>query len=763
MNLKFPVIFCLALLSFQLNSAILCPPDKYLTCHDDIHYLPLVGMPTVLGGSGQLRYFDQSPNNACNVGHITRTWYLDYNGNQSFDTGEHACVQNIYVSYTPGTVTIDWPADIVLDCKESIPNTNPTWVSGPCDIIGVSKYDQIFGTDTKSCYKILRYFTVINWCTHIPGTNIGKWTHTQVIKIDDPSRPVIKNCDLITLGTDVGCQANFALTNSATDISPCGQQKLLWTAEVDLWSDGSIEYTFAHNHPDTLFRLDTVGSGKPVKIKLPFPVIRGYHKVTWSVHDQCGNAAVCEQKVLVKDDKKPTPYLHEILSASFEGNDHPLKVPARIFNIGSFDNCTKSNQLRFSFSPNVNDTIRIVNCNNAGFQFYTIYVTDWDGNQEQVDAFMLVYDNGACSNTLRLAGKVTEADQLPLSDVQFVLKNTSNPAMDAMAYSDQHGQFNWENISLYRDMEIQPSFSLSQDHRLDIADLKMLQDYIFGKFRFSNLQYLAADLDDDKNIRIKDLEMLRDRILNPTKFSGKNWNFGAEMDTLTSVNDLKSVKNNISLSQTNGSLSFQAVYLGDISDANKKQTGNRAVIDIKERILDSRIEYTVSQPLKAEGLQLAMKLPAGMRNADLSSSHFTIPANAKYIDHEGIIRLVITKPFDLEAGDVLFTIDSEDISQTDETPQLYESSKMLSANYQTSRLRIDHKMMEDIDIYPNPSGNSFKVDGKVVRIIDIKNPEGRSIPFVNEQHQVFWNVSPGIYYITVDTGKSVVTKKLIRI
>jgi hypothetical protein len=763
MNVKIPFIICLALFSIQLNSAILCPPDKYLTCHDDIHYLPLVGSPTVLGGSGQLRYVDQSPNNACNVGHIIRTWYLDYNGNQNFDTGEHACLQNIYVSYTPGTTTIDWPTDIILDCKDQIPNTNPSWVSGPCDIIGVSKYDQIFGTDTKSCYKILRNFTVINWCTHVPGTNIGIWYHTQVIKIDDPSRPIIKNCDQVTLGTDVGCQANFTLTNSATDMSPCGQQKLLWKAEVDLWADGSIEYTFAHNHPDSLFRLDTVPSGQSVTINLPYPVIRGYHTVTWSVHDQCGNAAVCEQKVRVKDTKKPTPYMHDILSASFEGKDHPLRVPARIFNVGSFDNCTKPSQLRFSYSANVNDTIKVVNCNNAGFQFYTIFITDLEGNQETVDVFMLVYDNGACSNTLRLAGQVTEADNLPMTGVGFRLSRKSDATMEAMTQSNQSGQFLWENISLYQDMEVAPVFNKREQERLDIADIKMLQDYIMGRRGLINLQYLAADMDGDLAIRIKDVELLKNRILKPESFSGNHWSFAADIDSLANVTALKTVKNTIDLLNSDGILDFKAVYVGDITDANERKTGNRSSFSLTEELTDKSIQYILSQDADIEGLQVAIQLPNDALDVQINSDYFDVPNHSLHIDKNGLLRFVLTKKISLIEGDVLFSLSFGETMDGLESPELLEESKLLLADYRTSVLKIKNQNEGDIFIYPNPTVNGFTLDGDKVQIINIKNMAGQSIPYSINRNEVSWNVPSGIYIISVQVGDNVVSRKISKI
>ncbi len=762
MNVKLSLFLCLTLISSALSAAILCPPDKYLTCHDDIHYLPLVGTPTVLGGSGQLRYVDQSSNNVCNVGHIIRTWYLDYNSNQTYDSGEHACLQNIYVSYTPSTTTIEWPSDIVLNCKDVIPNTNPTWVSGPCDIIGVSKYDQIFGTDTKSCYKILRNFTVINWCTHIPGTNVGIWYHTQIIKIDDTSRPVIKNCNLVTLGTDMGCQGSFALTNSATDLSPCGQQKLLWKAEVDLWDDGSVEYTFAHNHPDSLFRLDTVASGQSVTIKLPYPVMRGYHRVTWSVNDQCGNATICEQKVFLKDDKKPTPYMHDILSAAFEGKDHPLKVPARIFNVGSFDNCSRPYQLRFSYSPNVNDSIRIINCNNAGFQFYTVYVTDLEGNQETVDVFMLVYDNGACS-TLRLSGSVTEADNLPISDVSFKLSRVGDPTMEAISLSDQNGNFLWENISLYKDMEIKPSFSLNQDFRLDVADLKMLQDYIMGRKAIIDLQYLASDLDGDLSIKIKDLELLKNRILRPEISSEHKWAFAADQDSIQNVSELKSVNNTITLAQSDGKIDFKAVYLGDITDANERKTDNRSALTLREVSNPTSIDYILDHQMIVEGIQIIAQLPIGIKEISVESAHFEIPAHSISINDEGVLRFVLTKEMKFMDGDILFSIKWSNETDLKSTPELKSGSKFLLSEYRTLDLKAKKQPNDNVSIHPNPTHDRFTIDGDNFTIIDIKNVSGQSIPFKLEGNQVDWNAQPGIYIVTMRVGNQILCTKVFKI
>jgi len=765
MNLKFTTLCCLFFASSFLSAAIICPPDKYLTCHDDINYLPLVGTPTVFGGSsGQLRYFDQSPNSICNVGHVIRTWYLDYNGNQSFDTGEHACIQNIYVSYTPGTTTIDWPTDKVLNCKENIPNENPTWVSGPCDVVGVSKTDQVFETDTKSCYEILRHFTVVNWCIHVPGTSVGIWYHTQVIKIEDPSRPVIKNCDQVILGTDFECSATFKLSNSAIDISPCGQQKLLWSAEVDLWNDGSIEYTYSHDHTNPLFRLNIVGSGESVSFTLPYKVIRGYHKVTWSVHDQCGNAAKCDQKVHVKDTKKPTPYLHEILSSAFEGNIGPLKIPAMIFDIGSFDNCTKPSWLRFSFSSNVNDTIRTVTCDNAGFQFYTIYVTDLEGNQESVDVFMLVFDNGSCGNRLKLAGKINKSDGAPLSDITFRLTSPSWPLQSQMATSDTKGLFVWENISLYKDMEISTHYTEQLKEALDVADLKLLQDYIMGNEKLKNFQYIAADMDTDKKIRVKDLELLKKRILVPDFTFDKYWSFACDIDSLKDVNELLTIKDKLVLSASDGRIDFKAIYLGDITGANSRKTSNRTETMISSNVSLGKIEYSVKEAKFLEGLQLSIAIPQEMKFIKVESPYFDLQDNAIRISDDNVLRFVVTKEMSISEG-ILFTLvfDTEIVNSM--APIIMSGSKLLLPGYETTEIREERQWetVPGIFVYPNPTYNGFIVVGDDIDVLSIKNASGQSMYFNKNGHQVDFEAIAGVYYVSIKSGDTLITKKIIRL
>lgn len=762
MFIRFLLSTFLVVLSISLQAALICPPDITISCSDDIHYLPLVGTPTVFGGSGQLRYQDQSANSICNMGNVVRTWYLDANGNQSYDTGEHSCLQNIYVNYISGTTTIDWPEDVTITCKDNLPNSSPTWVAGPCDIVGVSKSDQIFETDTKACYKILRTFTVINWCTYVPNTGTGIWYHTQVIKINDPIKPSILKCGEVVLGTNQGCQATFEVSNAAVDVSPCGQQNLYWTASVDLWSDGSVEYYYSHDNSDSTYLLPIVKSGQQVKITLPYPVIRGYHRVTWSVHDQCGNVSICEQKVRVKDDKRPTPYMHDFLFSSFEGDNFPLKVPARIFNLGSFDNCDNPRYLKYSFSTNVNDTIRMINCSNAGFQFFSIYVTDLEGNQEFAEVFMLAYDNGSCQNQLKLNGTVREANNRPMASVAMRLTKPDDASMNLVAMSDANGVYQWDHISIYKNLEISPEYLATSSERLDVSDLRLLQDYILGMYKLKNFEFLAADLNEDNQIRIRDLEILRDQILQPTLIINP-WRFAYGLDSLTKESEIKNLKEKVILNEIKKPLDFKAVFKGDISDANILRTGKRSIYYLESKVENGVVNYFLNDASSAlSGLQIAVQLPEYIRNPKVESTYFVVNPSAMRVDEHNILRFVVTGDWQLNDNQPLFSIRTDNPTLSI-GPLLLDESKMLVENYVTYSLRSKQNLTEShVKIVPNPTASKFEIIGTNVSILDIKNASGASVPFSVQDNVVDWNVSAGLYFVTLKEGENIVNKKLIK-
>ncbi len=763
MNSKYFFLLLGIFLSLGLQASLICPADITIDCTMDPHNLNMIGRPTVYNASGQLRYSDQRTHTQCNAGSIVRTWYLDLNGNGQLDPGEFSCAQNIVINYIPGTVTVDFPADREYECREAIQTENPTWHStSPCDIIGISKQDIVFEADGESCYKILRNWTVINWCTYIPGGTVGIWSHTQLIKVVDRSVPVIQNCKTITLGTDKGCEGTFSVSNRAIDLSPCGNQTLLWRAEVDLWADGSVEYTFGHNETNPDFVLPPVRSNQDVIITLPWPVRRGMHKVTWLVQDLCGNVSSCTQTVFLRDDKKPTPYLHSILSTAFDARQMDLMIPARIFNLGSFDNCSQSRFLRYSFSSNVNDTIRTIDCNTAGFNFFTIFVTDMDGNQAEADVIVLAFDNGSCGNKASLKGQILESNGTPVSNARFMM--TVNGDYDNITYatSRDDGTFTFENTAIYRENIIEPLHTELSARTVDIADLRMLQDYLLGLTSFQNYQFVASDLDGDSKIRSRDLMVLRDKIMYPQRFDKDNsWLYISEMKDMASPEMLNHLGDKVILKEAKGPLHFRAVYLGDITDANTVTTQPRHQNLWDKKFENSTFSYHVQDDSEIKGLQLEIQLPDSW--ISVLSPYFEVNTLSAYIDNDNVLRVVVPQDIRLESNTSILEIGVSE--NTDDEPVFRDGSKILLDGYRTQNIKVFNKdkFTKDRKLSPNPTNNFFYVTEENAKILKIFNAVGSEINYLQSGNEVHWDTNPGVYFVQIQwEDNHITTEKIVR-
>jgi len=269
-------------------------------------------------------------------------------------------------------------------------------------------------------------------------------------------------------------------------------------------------------------------------------------------------------------------------------------------------------------------------------------------------------------------------------------------------------------------------------------------------------------LDNDLQIRINDLRFLKDRILNPREYSGQRWRFSIDADSIQDISDLKDIKSKLTLSQTDGSIDFKAVYLGDLSDANQRKIGKRSNFTVSENRLGNNINYMVNQDVTLEGLQLSIQLPKRMENVKLVSTHFDISTITTNISESGELRFVLTKDLNLSAGDILFSLESESI-EWDESPLLLKDSKILESDYKTSELRVRKTSKSEVTISPNPTSSVFMVSGDEFVIEDIKNTSGLSIPFQVIDGLIEWNVAPGLYIIYLQVGDEKIVKKIIKI
>lgn len=355
----------------KLPPVIHCPPNVTLDCHDDHKNLDRTGRPNAFFtcGPAEVDFVDTENLNNCGTGSVSRRWFIKSRPNIF-------CTQIITKrASTPFTIdNITWPpAEVTTTCN-NINEYKPTWFSGPCDLIGYSVKADTFYFEHGSCLKIIRKFTIVDWCQYEPNVNpnFGIWEFTQVVKVVDNVPPVIACEDLmfeVNDNNDADNDGNICeikelrLFNSASDNGDCASQWLKWTISIDINGNGTIDYEYSSFLPsnDNSWN-DSNGNGIPdryiapsasnelISILIPedIPGSMLNHKVIWKVTDGCGNYSQCTTNFMVVDKKKPTPYCVSISSALM--HDGTVELWARDFDLGSFDNCTAQENLLFTFN-----------------------------------------------------------------------------------------------------------------------------------------------------------------------------------------------------------------------------------------------------------------------------------------------------------------------------------------------------------------------------------------------------------------------------
>ena len=151
--------------------------------------------------------------NMCGVGTIIRTFTATDPGGAISTCQQVISVIN-YDLFDESQIT--WPADLtttnicdieLLDPEDlSLPYSQPVFEDGPCDLVAATYEDDVFdfSNNDQACFKILRTWTVIDWCQVNQG--YGTWTHLQVIKVMNSVAPVMAPIeDINTCSFDPEC------------------------------------------------------------------------------------------------------------------------------------------------------------------------------------------------------------------------------------------------------------------------------------------------------------------------------------------------------------------------------------------------------------------------------------------------------------------------------------------------------------------------------------------------------------------------------
>ncbi len=729
----------------------------------------------------------------CEQGTIVRTFTATDGG------GLQATDQQVITIVNPDPFDEDniiWPIDKTFEgCTNLEVDTSDTPVFNNifCGVIAATHEDQIFEVVEDACVKILRHWTVVDWCQYDENDNSGLWTHTQVIKILNHNAPEIINCADTTYCLYEEDCSNGDITISIEVEDDC-------TAEEDL----HILWTIRNSQNQVISN----GASMPAILN----IATGDYSITWVVEDLCGNSTTCSYNFDVKDCKAPTPYCYGNLVTTLMNNTNSIEVWASDFNINSYDNCTAQEDLVFSFSSDTTYNHRLFDCNSIengiaqNFEL-DIWVTDEFGNQDYCTVQFFVQDNqdncddqttiGAIGGNIMTVGN-DGIDGVQV-DIECILEEYSSEVM-----TNSDGEFLDAELLQEVTHTVRPYKDNDYLNGVSTLDLIKIQRHILYLDRFdSPYKIIAADINGSRSINAVDIIQLRKLLLGKYnsfpqntswRFIASDYSFGNDEYPWYSQD---SIVYNV-LDQEYLTTDFIGVKIGDVNSfytnfiENKSETRNSYDILQSQDILpDGTIQsqLTINTEQTINGYQLEIKFDAssfefvGIGEGSINNNldNYNIDNTAK-----GVIRLLWYESQIPIQGCVLSSLRFKAKSNSDINKfglilnERYDNELYLDENVMSPVLIHDEVLdvetiieSVEIDIFPNPFFDNLNIDLStqfgVFNLLKVYNTKGELLFQKNIETQstiilekdIF--STSGTYFIQLIGESNTVTKKVLRI
>jgi len=767
----------------------------------------ITGIPVVDGGCGNLilTYEDSGDiNNLCGSGIITRKWFAEFLGNT---TELVSCEQtfNFSSEVVLNTNSFEWPEDredatcsnFASDLGDAVLyNGVPVDEAPICADLSYSFSDRIFEDVSGYCIKVIRTWTVIDFCIHDANLNPGQgiWSRNQTIKVESIEGPELTGCQQdTTFGVttmDCGFVANFTAPN-AFDL--CLQQEIE-TSDIayEISSNGFILSSgFGNIINDTL----TVGT----------------YVITWSAEGLCNNLSSCSFELIVEDNTPPVPYCRSgittVITPSFNSLEDPfLEIWANDFDLGTVDNC--DSDLDISFDPDdLNAKSIRFTCDDLGEQTFQVWYTDDSGNQDFCLTTMVIQANDdICPDTIgmMIAGNVKSEFNEVIQNVQVSLLKMSDETK-SFYDTDINGEYLFRNRAANDNYRINVVSKDDYLNGVSTLDLVLIQRHILGLQPLNSAyQMIAADANNDQSVSATDLIELRKLILgvNTELPTNESWKYIDKSQEFVDIFNPWPLQEKIEINNLENDMmgnNFIGVKIGDVNNtfslsAQSSLIESRSIgsIELAHEIVetDQDNEYLVPFYLEDEqsisGLQLSLILNSeenqvvdvvsGMLN--ISSEMFHTAGNKFNISWVG------NETINAEKDNVLFYLkvlnrnslirNSFVLNTIDFNSEIYtDNHDILDVNLVNKKLDFHNKLYQNA---PNPFSSitniEFELSKDCEASLSIYDPSGKLVKiFKNNYSKGLNKVSVnsnelngnGIYYYQLDTEYFSSTRKMILI
>jgi len=600
------------------SAATFACANVIVNCGDDIS-VAAIGQPAIgssICTNGELSHIDVTDVQSCGNGTIIRQWFLD---------DEMICAQEITIRGGGATfdpLTIKWPihhdgstevgvqrecvvvgqdadGNDVMGIVDSLTNiemnnslicggevsATPTWCFADCDLIQASFEDESLAVD-DACRKILRRWTVIDWCTYEPNTQLdddigsgdefqavndewlgeghwlpnieegepceecekfsgesgfryfrytnvdvdGYYTYNQVISIIDETPPVITAPDTLVVSISDGA------ISKEDDFNACFATTAAGASLIDMCGDVMLDSEDAHwdiviTDVDGRVLGSRSVSGDTVSFITP---ARGPGEdiiINWSAEDGCVNSAVATTYVRFVDEKLPTPICIQDISTALLPSTGEVAIWAADYDIGSFDNC---GPVDLFFKNDDGDLVPSLTFTCADLPSglnalieLEMYAVDQFGLEDFCNVRINIDDTqDVCPNVNNaaalIAGEIRTSEDVMVENAMVQLSTG-----DAMM-TPSSGEYLFNNNALSAYYQIDPFKDDDVTNGISVIDMILIQRHILGLAQIEGpYQIIAADVNADMRISSVDLVQLRRIILglDESFISNTSWRF----------------------------------------------------------------------------------------------------------------------------------------------------------------------------------------------------------------------------------------------
>jgi hypothetical protein len=622
---------------------VTCPSNQTITCEfyqDELAAALAQGNYGVLDQFGEPFFYDNcsvsvSQNvtvniDNCSQGTIVRTWTAV----DPFGNPPATCTQTITVQHVSNWA-IQFPANITATCDSGQlpPFGYPEVFFDDCELVGISYSDQTFNSPSGACYMIVRTWTAVNWCIYTGANPFTELTEIQANQ--DFNGDGIKNNRTFKDGVNNGSGPDGYITYSQI-ITVVDEEAPVFDVE-DL--EVCIEGTQCNTTVNLLVPLvEDCSNNIDIQITTNLPngagfgpylnVPPGTYSAQYAVSDGCNNTSFDQITITVTDCKKPTPICKNGLVAEIMQTGM-IGITAEMLDDSSFDNC--SGDLLFSFSSDVNDTLRVFTCDDLGVQPVNVWVTDASGNQDFCATFVIIQDNMGACNTLIIAGHVEQSNGSPVANVMVDI----NGGQESML-TNYAGAYDFL-LQGANDYTVTPSLDVFPVNGVTTLDMTLIQQHILGVWLLNSpYKIIAADANNSGAVTTLDLVVIQKVILSiiPAFPGNTSWRFvdkdfvfpNPQNPWQTTFPEVISFNN---LSADEIYADFVAIKVGDV---NNSAIGDFLNGEVQERQFVGPVDFVTDDRILTAGERFTARFR--MRPVSIMGYQFTLEFPTEAIEWE---------------------------------------------------------------------------------------------------------------------------------